>query len=60
MTYRCDKCGGVFEAPEGDDEAAMTEKTRDFPDVPMSECKRVCEDCYQEIMASHRLKPSDA
>ena len=52
MTYRCERCGGVFEETRSDDEA-QAEAAAKWPTVPMEDMAEVCDDCYQLLMRRH-------
>jgi hypothetical protein len=49
MSYTCDSCGGTFEECWSDEEA-IAEFREKFPAYPLTEARRVCDDCYRKIM----------
>lgn len=49
-TFQCDQCKGVFTAEWSEDDA-LAEKKELWGDYPLEKCARVCDDCFQEIMA---------
>lgn len=49
--FRCAACGKIFEKAWTDEEAAA-ELAESFTGFEPSDCAIVCEDCYQEMVAS--------
>jgi hypothetical protein len=46
--FTCVVCRKTF--TEGwSEEEAMAELAKNFPDVPLSECEILCEDCYRAM-----------
>lgn len=51
VKYVCDECYGQFESEDDWTAAdALAEKAIDFPDVPLSRCGVVCDDCYKRLV----------
>ncbi len=58
-TYICECCKGEYCSSADWSEAdALAEKQINFPDVPMEEMVRICDDCFHKIMAFSNHKPS--
>jgi hypothetical protein len=52
VEYTCAACKGVFGEEEypGKEEQRVAELEQNFGKVPISQCDRVCDNCYKEIM----------
>jgi len=48
--FKCDHCGAECETNEEDTTRAEEELKQNF-NVPKEECAKVCDDCYDMIMA---------
>lgn len=48
-TFRCAECGKTFKKARTDKEA-LEDLNKEFPDMPVSECVVVCENCYQVLV----------
>jgi DNA-directed RNA polymerase subunit RPC12/RpoP len=55
--YICEKCGGKFLSAWAE-QAAESERRRNFPDTPTAECVMVCDDCFKILMEKHRADPA--
>ena len=47
-TYKCERCGGVFEKGWSDEEA-IAEMGEVFPGATQEQCGLVCDPCYQKM-----------
>lgn len=49
-TFKCARCGGVFDSQWSDEEMLAEKEANGFWDMPPEEGEMVCDVCYNKIM----------
>lgn len=56
-TFKCEKCGGVFDKGWTDEEAVHELHTTFGENEDVADCAVVCDDCYKNLARPHYLDP---